>query len=113
MIRNYSKKKVIANKCSRVSSIWGKTMGLMFKKKPESLAFVFSKETFVPLHTFFMKFPIDVLFLNEDWEVVELVEELKPYRYYRPKKKAMFVVELPEGSILKSKTEIGDVLQFA
>ncbi len=112
MIRNYSKKKVIVTKSRTVKSVFGKTLGLMFKKKPEPLVFVFSKATFVPLHTFFMQFPIDVLFLNENWEVVELKENFMPYSYYRPKKKAMFVIELPEGSILKSKTAVGDIINF-
>jgi len=59
-----------------------------------------------------MKFPIDVLFLNEDWKVVEMKEDFKPFRYHRPKKKAMFIIELPEGSILKSKTKVGDIISF-
>jgi len=112
MIKNHSKNKAIVRKYRKVKSILGKTLGLMFKSKPESLIFVFSREKIVPLHTFFMKFPIDVLFLNEDWKVVELKEDFRPFQYYRPKKKAMFIIELPEGSILKSKTKVGDIISF-
>ncbi len=112
MIKNHTNKKVISSKCRQIKSVFGKTIGLMFKQKPESLVFVFSSARFVPLHTIFMKFPIDVLYLNEDWKVVELKENFVPYSYYTPKRKAKFIVELPEGSILKSKTKVGDIVNF-
>jgi len=53
-----------------------------------------------------------VLFLNDHWEVVDLVEGLQPGRTYTPKKKAMFVVELPDGTIGKSRTSLKDVINF-
>jgi uncharacterized membrane protein (UPF0127 family) len=37
---------------------------------------------------------------------------LQPKNFYTPKQKAMFVVELPEGTISKSKTAVGDVINF-
>lgn len=63
------------------------------------------------IHMFFMRIPLDVLFLDEGKKVVDLVN-LKPWQTYTPKKAARYVVELEEGSLTSSDTEIGDVIDF-
>jgi uncharacterized membrane protein (UPF0127 family) len=61
------------------------------------------------IHMFFMRIPLDVLFLDEGKVVVDKVH-LKPWQMYNPKEPARFVVELEEGA--SSGTEIGDELDF-
>ena len=61
------------------------------------------------IHMFFMRIPLDVLFLDEGKVVVGKVH-LKPWQMYNPKEPARFVVELEEGA--SSGTEIGDELDF-
>ncbi|MDD1775181.1 MAG: DUF192 domain-containing protein [Methanobacterium sp.] len=63
------------------------------------------------IHMFFMRMSLDVLFLDKEKKVVDLVN-LKPWQVYNPKKPARFVVELPEGTLNSSKTQIGDELDF-
>lgn len=54
------------------------------------------------IHMLFMRFPIDVLFLNSQKQVVDSVENLPPWTLnYTPKKDAAFIVELPAGTIAK------------
>ncbi|MBS3097677.1 DUF192 domain-containing protein [Candidatus Woesearchaeota archaeon] len=91
-----------------------KSIGLMFSKKldDKALIFVFKKENIVPLHMFFVFYPIDVLFLNKDKEVVELKESLKPFHLLTPKKGAKYVIELPSDLIRKTRTEVGDKISF-
>lgn len=48
---------------------------------------------------FFVFFPIDVLFLNKDKEIVDLKQRLKPFTFYTSKKPAKYVLEMPLGSI--------------
>jgi len=86
-----------------VHSMWGKARGLMFSKR-KNLMFVFDKEQIVPLHNWFVFFPIDVLFLDKNKMVVEIKKGFKPFSYYKPKKKAMYVVELVE----KNDYKVGD-----
>lgn len=62
------------------------------------------------IHTFFMRFPIDVLFLDANRCVVHLIPALKPYRLRLPVRAARCVVELPAGAIARSRTEVGDRL---
>lgn len=63
------------------------------------------------VHTFFMKFAIDVLYLDRKRRVKKTVSELMPWRMsmHLP---AYSVVELPVGAIADSATVAGDQLEF-
>ena len=58
--------------------------------------FVFKKEKIIPLHMLFVFFPINVLFLNKNKKIVEIKNNFKPFTFYTPKNKAMYIVELTE-----------------
>jgi uncharacterized membrane protein (UPF0127 family) len=112
MISNATKGTKLANDCRVCRNFLTRGIGLMFSKKCTPTVLAFSRENSAAIHTFFVRHYLDVLFLNDQWEVVELVQGLPPKKHYAPKKKAMFVVELPEGSIVKSRTTVGDVINF-
>jgi uncharacterized protein len=61
------------------------------------------------VHTAFMRFPIDVAFLDRDGVAVKLVSDLPPWRI-AASPRARTVVELPAGSLRKHEVEIGDRL---
>ena len=63
------------------------------------------------IHTFFMRFDIDVLFLDRKKRVVKAVRRLRPWRLAMSWR-ARSVLELPAGVIEQSGTERGDVLEF-
>ena len=60
------------------------------------------------VHTFFMKFPIDVLFLDGANRVVATVKNLKPHRITRIIGRAKSVIELPPGTLDASGTRAGN-----
>jgi len=64
------------------------------------------------IHTFFMKFAIDVLFLNRELKVVRVMENLKPWRLSPWVFRAHSVLELAAGH-LKGSTQVGDQLQIS
>lgn len=64
------------------------------------------------VHSFFMRFPIDVLFLNRDLQVVGVRSEMRPFRLSRHMWKACYVVEVPSGAAARTGTKIGDILAF-
>jgi uncharacterized protein len=64
------------------------------------------------IHTFFMKFPIDALFLRRDGLLLRAIGDLRPWRATRIYPAAAMVVELPAGSLAKSGTREGDHLQL-
>ena len=82
------------------------------KKRDRALIFNFGREKVVSLHMFFVFYPIDVLFLNKDNKIVEIKQNFKPFTFYMPKNRARYIIELPAGSVERSKTRVGDKLSF-
>lgn len=60
----------------------------------------------------FVFFPIDILFLDKNKKVIEMKKNFRPFSFYTPEKKARYILELPEGTIKKTRTEIGDKIRF-
>ncbi|MGH9428921.1 MAG: DUF192 domain-containing protein, partial [Terriglobia bacterium] len=65
------------------------------------------------VHTFWMRFPIDVVFLDQHHTVIHLVESLRPFRISKHLSKASSVIELPVGAIRATGTQMGDEIQIA
>ena len=61
---------------------------------------------------FFVFYPIDVLFLDKYKKVVEVKENFRPFEFYTPKNKALYTIELPQNTIKKTKTGIGNKINF-
>ena len=66
----------------------------MFSRK-KNLLFVFDKEQRVPLHNFFVFYPINLVFLDKDKKVIEIKKNFKPFTFYTSKNKAMYLLETP------------------
>ncbi len=63
------------------------------------------------VHCFFMKFTIDIVFLNKAKQVVKVSPSVKPWRL-AGSLRAHSVLELPEGQIQATGTAKGDQLEF-
>jgi uncharacterized membrane protein (UPF0127 family) len=59
--------------------------------------------------TFFMRFPIDVVFLDRDWKVVVIRHRLAPWRVAGARR-AVAALELPAGAAAEAGLAEGDVL---
>ena len=64
------------------------------------------------VHTFFMRFPIDVVFLDRDQVVVGIEPELHPWRT-AGRRGAKAVVELASGECARRELRLGDRLLVA
>ncbi|GFO55328.1 hypothetical protein GMSM_23350 [Geomonas sp. Red276] len=62
------------------------------------------------VHTFFMRFPIDVIFLDKDDRVIRIGEHLQPYRVTGLHLGCRRVIELPAGTVSASDTAVGQVI---
>ena len=63
------------------------------------------------IHTCLMRFPIDVIFVKRNGAVVRVVRELAPWRVgISPR--AFAVVEVASGTVVRTDTRPGDVLQL-
>jgi len=108
---NLTKKTWLATKVRKAESFITRLIGLLKRKRmgpEEALWLVPSKG----IHTVGMKFPIDVLFLDRENKVVAAIAGMNPYRASGVHLTAYSVLELPDGTIRKSRTEVGDQLDI-
>lgn len=63
------------------------------------------------IHTCFMRFAIDVLFLTKEGEVVYVMENLRPWRLSPIIRRATQTLEMPGGT-LKGRVKQGDRIYF-
>lgn len=63
------------------------------------------------IHMFFMRIPLDIIFLDSQKRVVDAVS-IDPWKTYTPQAPASYVIEMGRGVIGASKTQIGDELNF-
>ena len=112
-IRNLTRQTTLATKACRADSWHSRLMGLMFQKElPQEGGLLLVPEG--SIHTFFMRFPIDVLYLSRDWEVLRADNEMPPYRLGPVFTRGCHaILELPAGTIASTQTEVGDQLEIS
>ena len=64
------------------------------------------------VHTWGMLFPIDIVVLDGEWNVLALRRRMRQFRMTRIFWKAAAVLELPPGVLDSTSTELGDTLTF-
>lgn len=107
-IINKTKNAVISDQAEAATSFFNRTFGLINPRKPRTLVF----NTHFGIHTFGMHEQIDILVLDNQNKVVSLKRSLKPQRIFTWQLQYNRVIELPAGSITRSQTELGDVIQY-
>jgi uncharacterized protein len=65
------------------------------------------------VHTFAMRFSIDVVYLDGDKIVVHLEQNLKPWRVAPVRMRATSVLELPGNTLSSTGTAVGDKIEIA
>ena len=65
------------------------------------------------VHTFAMRFPIDVVYLDHKKVVLHLEADLKPWRVAPVRIEATSVLELPGNTLRSSGTIVGDEIEIA
>ena len=92
------------------SNLWTQTIGLMGRKEMGV-----GRGLYIPhcnaIHTAFVRFPIDVIFLDGEMTVIRLISALPPWRMIGFVRGAKSVVELPAGTLRQKQIAIGQ--QFA
>jgi hypothetical protein len=110
---NRTRQAYLATDLSVADTHWSRFCGLMLKdasnfQKGQGLWIVPSRG----VHTFAMRFPIDVIYLDKAKRVVHLEPGLKPWRMAAVKLQAASVLELPGDTLGASGTTIGDELEI-
>lgn len=107
---------ILADKVKYYTDIFSRSKGLRFAKplrKGQAIILAASTESIMEttIDMFFVFFPIDVLWLNKEKEVVDLKRNIKPFTpMVIPRKPAKYVVELKKG--ITNNIKIGDKIEF-
>ncbi len=110
-VRNVTRDRILADRAARASSFRERLVGLLGRASlpvGEGLHIVPCNS----IHTFFMRIPIDVAFLDPDGVIVKQFSALPPWRATSVYFHAKSVLELPAGTLLASGTREGDRLAF-
>jgi uncharacterized membrane protein (UPF0127 family) len=109
---NLTKKTWLATKVRKADNFLTRLVGLLKRTNlgPEEALWLMPSKG---IHTIGMKFPIDVVFLNRDNHVVGLMSGLAPNRISAVHFSGYSVLELPSGTIKKSRSEIGDQFEIS
>jgi len=110
MLYNLTRGKIIARQPMLAAGFAGRLRGLMFRDFFPAGCDALVLYPCRGVHTFFMRFPIDLLLVDEEWRVVTFRKALQPGSVSAFTRGAAGCVELPAGVIEKSSTSTGDQL---
>ncbi len=111
-----NKNVVIADKVKHYKNFFFKAKGLMFTRplrKGQAIVLEAMDEGVLEttIHMLFVFYPIDIVWLNSNKEVVDLKESVLPFiPWIAPRRAAKYVIELKKGAA--KHIRIGDRLDF-
>ena len=111
-IINKTKGTLLAEEAVLADGLFSRAKGLLGKKGLGSGHALILKPC-DSVHTFFMRFAIDVIFVDRQQKVDLAIPCLKPWRLSPLCWKARFAIELPCGVIQDSHTEKGDEISIS
>ncbi len=106
ILKNISQGTIVATDLKEATSFLDLALGLLRKSNPRTMLF----KTHFGIHTFFLKEPIDVIVLDEQFKIVKITENLKINKLFFWNPKYFLVIELPKNTIRLSKTKTKDRL---
>lgn len=94
-------------------------VGLTKKKQmsfDEGMLFVLRKEGYPGFWMFNMSFPIDILWIDKNFRIVDITKDAKPCiincKIYKPKEKVLYVLEVKSGFVDKYGVEEGTKIKI-
>jgi uncharacterized membrane protein (UPF0127 family) len=113
-LRNQTRGAVFCARVIRASGIKGRSRGLLGRDKLDcDEGMLFEATGFIPvmwMHTFFMRFTIDIVFLDRQGRVIKVQTFLKPWRFSAIVPGARMAIELAAGAASRTQTAAGDLI---
>ena len=103
--------RIVAEEVTVASSIPARTIGLIGRRSMPAGKGIVLRPSF-SIHTAFMRFPIDAVFLDSDQVVVKVAADVRPWRA-SIRLRARAVLELPAGEAARRGLSPGTALRAA
>ncbi|MFA5144921.1 MAG: DUF192 domain-containing protein [Candidatus Omnitrophota bacterium] len=108
-IINKTKNTILAQNAIVADTVFKRAKGLLGRKDLKQGEALILKPC-NSIHTFFMQFPIDVLFVNRHNQIIKAILSLKLWSLTPVYFNAAFVIELPAGTLELTSTQENDIL---
>lgn len=112
MLINTHGEYVIARRVRRADTFLQRLHGLMFSKTFPPSIDALILDPCNAVHTLFMRYQLDVIFLDDHMKIIHIITGMKPGRLSPVVKGARCVVEMREGSASNCGLLVGDSLYF-
>lgn len=110
-LRNLDRDTVLATRGRLASSYWDRFLGLMGRKRIEDGGGLLLTKS-ASIHSWFMRFRFDAVFIDNDSRVVKVVPNMRQWWIAFGGRGAKHTIELPAGTAAASGTEKGHQLAF-
>lgn len=111
IVKHLKSNKILGSNIKYANTFSSRLIGLMFRKSMDDLDGLIL-EPGNSVHNCFVRFPIDVIFLTKENEIVKIVRNFKPWRFTRIYFKSRRVLELPAGTVTDDIAK-GDLLEVS
>ncbi len=108
-VTNVTRGRILADRAREATGFRDRLVGLLGRRElpvGEGLHLVPCNS----IHMFFMRFAIDVAFLDGEGRVVRAVDSIRPWRATRVYLSARSALELPAGTLVRAGVREGDLL---
>ena len=110
-IINRTRTTVVVANGELAENLWTRFRGLMGKRSlPDGYGLLFQKES--AIHSFGMRIPIDVVYLDRRGIVLHLTHAMPPARLGPLVRHVQDVLELPVGTLERTQTRVGDQFEI-
>ena len=113
-VYNRTRETFVATEAVRADGYWQRLVGLL--GKTSTWARLGAGLWIVPctgVHTIGMLFPIDLIFVGKNKEVIRIEECVRPFRIPRVCLNAKSILELPAHTVNRTGTRVGDLLEIS
>ena len=109
---NRTRGTVLGGQVRLADDLLARMRGFLFRREPSPGEGILLSPC-QAVHMFGMRFPLDVVFIDESGTVVATHPDLRPWKWTGLHRKALHALEVPAGTILGTGTRIGDALSWA
>lgn len=106
---NQSKNVLLSSDLQKAFSLMARTKGLLGRESMEHHSALWIKPC-SSIHTYFMKFAIDVVFVDKNLKVTSVRQNVSPWKLLFSTLRSDSVFEFASGVITTDKVQVGDQL---
>ena len=111
IIKNETKNTILVNQGKVADTFFTRLKGLLGSPPLEAGQGLLLKNE-KSIHTFFMTFPIDVIYIDKDLSVIKLDQDMGPNRVGKFVTESAYILEVPVGTIASTDSQVGDRIRF-